>query len=184
MIFLDTAEEARRLHVDAKKIFGRAAKDIAAFHHFNGQPIALVFVKTVLAGPGRLRPRDKISMAASHELAEMLVDPGNNLWCEFRREFYAYEVCDAVEAKHFPVQGLAMSNFVYPAYFEIFRKPRSAQFDHMKLVNRPLQILEDGYAPVKKAGRLRLRLRSSPMKTRQLHEEDRDLHRSEFRRKS
>jgi hypothetical protein len=30
----------------------------------------------------RLSRRVRISIAASHELAEMLVDPGNNLWCE------------------------------------------------------------------------------------------------------
>jgi hypothetical protein len=51
----------------------------------------------------------------------MLVDPGNNLWCG-KGTLYAYEVCDAVEAKHFPVNGLAMSDFVYPAFFEAFHK--------------------------------------------------------------
>jgi hypothetical protein len=41
-------------------------------------------------------------MAASHELAETLVDPANNLWCERSKgTLFAYEVCDAVEADHF-----------------------------------------------------------------------------------
>jgi hypothetical protein len=53
------------------------------------------------------------------------------------------------------------------------------QFDHMKTLKRPFQILKDGYAPVRKAGKLMLR--SSPRKGRELRREDRHLHRSEFR---
>jgi hypothetical protein len=183
MIFVDTADDIRNLREDLKKIFGKHAKEVAAYHMFKGRPIALVFVKAVLAGISRLSDRDRISLAASHELAEMLVDPGNNLWCEHGKgTLYAYEVCDAVEAKHFPVNGLAMSDFVYPAFFEAFRKRNSVQFDHMKMLKRPFQILKDGYAPVRKAGKRKLMLRSSPNKARELRREDRDLHRSEFRR--
>jgi hypothetical protein len=68
---------------------------------------------------------------------------------------------------------LAMSNFVYPVFFEAFRKRNSMQFDH--------QILKDGHAPVRKAGKCKLMLRSSSRKARELRREDRDLHRSEFR---
>ena len=70
-------------------------------------------------------------MAASHELAEMLVDPGINLWCAGPKgRMYAYEVCDAVEEEEFLVDGIPMCNFVYPAYFDLFRTPKSVQFDH------------------------------------------------------
>lgn len=180
MMFVDTAEDIRNLHLE--KIFGEHAKNILAYHLFKDRPVALVFAKTVLTGKSSLSTRDRISLAASHELAEMLVDPGNNLWCEPRKgTFYAYEVCDAVEAKHFPVNRLAMSNFVYPAFFEAFHKPRSVQFDHMKAVTHPLQILKDGYAPVRSAGRLVLL--GVPKKQRELRQENRDLHRSEFRGK-
>ena len=115
----------------------------------------------MLAGPSRLSDRDRISLAASHELAEMLVDPGNNLWCERGKgTLYAFEVCDAVEAKHFPVNGLAMSNFVYPAFFEAFHERNSMHLDPMKTLKRPFQILKDGYAPVRTAGKRKLMLRS------------------------
>jgi hypothetical protein len=182
MIFLNTAEEARKLHLDPQKIFGKEAKDITAFHHFKGLPVALVFVETVLAERSRLRNRDKVSLAASHELAEMLVDPGNNLWCDVHKgKLYAYEVCDAVENDHFPVDGLAMSDFVYPAFFEAFRKPKSAQFDHMKRLTQPFQIPEGGYMPRRKAGKIILH--ASSKKSRELREENRDLHRSEFRKR-
>jgi hypothetical protein len=183
MIFVDTADDVRNVREELKKFFGKHAKEVTAYHTFKGHPIALVFVKTVLRGPSLLSDRDRISLAASHELAEMLVDPGNNLWCERDKgTLYAYEVCDAVEAKHFPVNGLAMSNFVYPAFFEAFNKRNSMQFDHMKTLKGPFQILKDGYAPVRKGGKRKLMLRSSPRKARELRRENRDLHRSEFRR--
>jgi hypothetical protein len=181
MVFIATAKDIRHLRRDLKKIFGKNANEVLAVHLFKGRPIALVFVKTVLLGTLPLSDSDKISLAASHELAEMLVDPGNNLWCaDGNGMFYAYEVCDAVEAKHFRVNGFAMSNFVYPAFFESFHKRKSAQFDHMKLLKRPFHILNDGYSPVRKAGKV-VRLQASAMKSRELRKEDRDLHRSEFR---
>lgn len=182
MLFVDTANDVRALSKDIKKIIGKAdVRELEGFHLLKGRPVALVFVETVLSGPSPLRTRDRISLAASHELAEMLVDPGNNLWCEHGKDtLYAYEICDAVEAQHFPVKGLAMSDFVYPAFFEEFHCPNSVQFDHMKMVTSPFQILEEGYAPVKKAGKLILR--STPEKKNELRKEVRDLHRSEFRR--
>jgi len=180
MLFVDTADDIRSLRRDLKEMFGKHVNEIAGVHLFKGRPIALVFVKTVLREASSLSDRDKISLSASHELAEMLVDPGNNMWCEHgHNTLYAYEICDAVEARHFPVNGLAMSNFVYPAFFQGFHKPRSIQFDHMKALKAPFQILDDGYAPVRKAGKLKLL--SSPKKRQQLRREDRDLHRSEFR---
>jgi len=181
MMFVDRAKDIRHLRQDLKKIFGKNAKEVVAVHLFKGRPIAFVFVESVLEGSSPLTDRDRISLAASHELAELLVDPGNNLWChDGKGMFYAYEVCDAVEAKYFPINGFAMSNFVYPAFFEKFRKPNSAQFDHMKTVKLPFQILQNGYAPVRKAGKV-VRLRASAKKHRELRKEDRDLHRSTFR---
>jgi hypothetical protein len=182
MIFVDTAAAFR---ADLTKTFGKKfAAQLASAHLVNGRPVALVFVKNVLQDPStRLSKRDKVSLAASHELAEMLVDPGINLWCDDGNgTLYAYEVCDMVEAKFFRVNGLAMSDFVYPAFFEGFHKRKSVQFDHLKKVKQPFQILKDGYAPVREAGKLHTILRSTTRKKRiELDEEKRDLHRSEFR---
>jgi len=55
----------------------------------------------------------------------MLVDPGNNFWCVGpRRKLYAYEVCDAVEQETFTLDGLAMSDSLYPPYFENIRRSK------------------------------------------------------------
>jgi hypothetical protein len=183
MIFADTAAAFR---ADLTKTFGKKfADELASAHLVNGRPVALVFVKNVLQDPAPLSERDKVSLAASHELAEMLVDPGINLWCDDGNgTLYAYEICDMVEAKFFRIDRLAMSDFVYPTFFEGFHKRlkrNSVQFDHLKKVKRPFEILKDGYAPVREAGKLHTILRSTTGKKRELDKEDRDLHRSKFR---
>jgi hypothetical protein len=90
-----------------------------------------------------------VSVTAGHELAEMLVDPAINL-CSAgpNNRMYAYETADAVEEEEFQLNGVALSDFVYPSWFEIFRKPGATRFDHLNKVNRPFQILPGGYMPV------------------------------------
>jgi hypothetical protein len=115
----------------------------------------------------------------------MLVDPMATLWCDGpRASMWAYEVCDAVEEETFRINGIDMSDFVYPAYFEIFRldHPRSAQYDYLKRVKRPFQILKDGYMTVHQGGKTRDRP-GSRAKARRFAKEDRRFHRSEFRKK-
>jgi len=107
----------------------------------DGLPFARVFLKDTLAN------HDQISVTASHELAEMLVDPAVNMEvARSERVLYDYEVADPVEADTFLVDGIAMSDFVYPAWFEPFHRPGSTTFDHCKKLRRPFQIRRDGYA--------------------------------------
>jgi hypothetical protein len=61
------------------------------------------------------------------------------------RVVYAYETADPVEEAFFRLGGFAMSDFVYPAYFEAFRRPRSTQFDYLRKIRRPFQILRGSY---------------------------------------
>lgn len=60
---------------------------------------------------------------------------------------YAYEAADPVEddSLAFNVNGFRMTDFIYPSYFEIFRKPNSTKFDYRGKVKRPFQILAGGY---------------------------------------
>jgi hypothetical protein len=119
-------------------------------------PLSKVFVKTTL------KDGEKVSVTASHELAEMLVDPAGNLWAE---------------GPH----GL-MSDFVYPAFFEVFRKPHSARFDHCRKVTRPLQLLKGGYHLVRRGGVVK-EVFGSLSKARRFALEDRRQHRSTYRRR-
>jgi hypothetical protein len=80
---------------------------------------------------------------------EMLVDPAVNLCMQaYDGTIYAYETADAVEGVSYLVDGIPMSNWVYPSYFEEFRSLNSTQFDHMKKIKKPLQLLPGGYASV------------------------------------
>ncbi len=92
------------------------------------------------------------TVTASHELLEMLGDPEIDLTVFVEPnartgELYAYEVCDACEADQFGYQinGVLVSDFVYPAWFESFQKPSSTQFDYGKKITAPFQLLAGGY---------------------------------------
>jgi len=150
----------------------------------DGFPLAKVFVRnTLITG-------EFVSVAASHELVEMLVDPAINMMSTGlgggglgkSRVMYAYECADSVEELNFKVNGVPMCNFVYPAYFEAFRKPGSTQFDHMKKVSRPFQILPGGYLIVFKAGKWSAQFGSARKKSA-FSLEDRRGHRSEARKR-
>jgi hypothetical protein len=171
MWFLDDANHAHSLRHANGVVLGT--------HYFKGKPSAKVFVKSIL------KVREKISVAASHELAEMLVDPTNNRWVRGPKGLqYAYETSDVVEEVTFPVDGLPMCNFVYPAYFELVRKPNSTRFDHRNEVKRPFQILPGGFSLVRKGKngeKLIMQFGSAPKKLR-FAKEDRRLHRSEHRK--
>jgi hypothetical protein len=144
-------------------------------HHLEGDPFAKVFVKSVLDSD------EKVSVAASHELAEMLVDPGINLWCIGPKGLlYAYEVCDAVEEVEFLVDRIPMCNFVYPSYFDMSRKRKPGPLDHKRKLKRPFQLLPKGYATVLENGK-KVEICGSPKKQERFANERREGHRSERR---
>jgi len=96
--------------------------------------------------------------------------------------FYAYESADPVEALSFDVNGIAMSDFVYPSYFEDFRQPNSVQFDQMNRVSAPFQILHGGYQLIFKDGQWSQTFAfKDEAKRRAFAREDRRRHRSEQR---
>jgi hypothetical protein len=135
MLFLDDADEPGALGYHALTS--------------EGLPLSKVFVKTTVDDG------QKVSVTAAHELAEMLVDPGIQLGAigPDGMTWYAYEMSDAVEREEFTVNGVAMSNFVYPAWFEAFRRPGSVKFDHLGTCRRPFELRPGGYMPVFRNGR-------------------------------
>ncbi len=142
----------------------------------DGLPLSKIFVKTTVDDG------QKVSVTACHELAEMLVDPAINLCASDQKgAIYAYESCDAVEELEFPVNGIPMSDFVYPAYFEGFRKAGSAQFDYLNKVKKPFQILKGGYMSVFRNGKWS-QIFGSEAKKKRFHQEDRRGHRTEIRK--
>jgi hypothetical protein len=142
----------------------------------NGQPISKVFVKTTLLD------HELVSVTACHELFEMVIDPIANLWAEAADGTeYAYEMCDAVEENTFPVDGIQMSNFLHPAWFEPFKHSPGTKFDHLGLLKQPFTLSKGGYAIIKKKGKV-TNIFGSKAKERRFAKENRLGHRSEYRR--
>jgi hypothetical protein len=162
VVFLDNADQPGAL----------------AYHDLtpDGLPQSKVFVKTTLDN------NDLVSVSASHELVEMLVDPAINLMTTGPDPnlVYAYESADPVEALSFAIHGIPMTDFVYPSYFETFHKPGSVPFDHMKKVNEPFEILPGGYQIVFSNGNW-TKIFGSATKEQAFGREDRRDHRSEQR---
>lgn len=125
MVFTDTADMAGALG------YHDTTKD--------GFPLMHNFVKTTM-DDGEL-----VSVTATHELVEALGDPCINLLAQGPQYVYAYELADAVERDSFPVDGIQMSDFVYPAWFENFKRPK---YDYMGKCKHPFEIRPGGYMPV------------------------------------
>ena len=163
MVFLDDADQPGAL----------------AYHDLtpDGLPESKVFVKTTL------KNHDLVSVSASHELVEMLVDPAINLMTTGPdpKLVYAYESADPVEQLSYPVRGIAMTDFVYPSYFEAFHKPGSVQFDRLRKVSKPFQILAGGYQIIFKNGKW-TQVFGSAAKKKRFMKEDHRGHRSEQRK--
>jgi hypothetical protein len=92
------------------------------------------------------------TVTASHELLEMLADPDINLTVFVQSSnsagvLYAREVCDACEADAlgYEIDGVLVSDFVYPAWFESFRKAKSTPFDHKRHLTKPFELAAGGY---------------------------------------
>jgi hypothetical protein len=163
LVFLDDADAANALgYHDLTK---------------NGQPISKVFVKTTIAAG------QKVSVTASHELLEMMIDPGAQLWAQNTDgRFYAYEMCDAVEDEEYQIDGISVSDFLHPSFFESWHQPRSVQFDHLNKVSQPFQTLQNGYQIVSD-GKSTKEIFGSLAKERNFRTlEIRTQHRSEYRK--
>jgi hypothetical protein len=92
--------------------------------------------------------------SASHELLEMMADPWVNLAATVEpgrdggaMNLYAYEVADPCDSEEFRyrIDGVLVSDFVYPAWFEGFWTEGQTQFDYLKKIRRPLELLPGGY---------------------------------------
>jgi hypothetical protein len=128
LVFLDDSDQADAL----------AYHDVTA----SGMPISKVFVKTIQGD------KSSVSVAASHELCEMAVDPTINLAAQDNSgSFWAYEVCDPVEDDEYgyEIDGILVSDFVTPAWFG-YPSSTGKQLDFMGHATTPFVILSGGYA--------------------------------------
>ena len=94
--------------------------DALGYHNANARGIPFGFVFLDIAE----QLEEPWSVTLSHEALELIGDPEVNLLVagphpgDRRREvFHWYEMCDAVQAESYKVDGVDVSNFVLPLYF-------------------------------------------------------------------
>ena len=127
LVFLDDSRHAGRL----------------GFHDLTseGLPIAKVYARAALIRGA------SISVAASHELCEMAVDPWlNGAYQDGNGTFWAGEVCDPVQGDRYsyPIRGTRVSDFVTPDWFG--RARRGVPVDFRGHAKSSFKVLPGGYA--------------------------------------
>jgi hypothetical protein len=147
VVFDDSAELAERLEFGigpeaAARLIDLFDRDQLAGVHLNEftrQPFALVEA----AGAW--------TVTLSHEVLEMIADPfGNKLIAAAlrgdpaRRVNYLVEICDPCLSTFYPVNGVPVSDFYTPQYFDPVRT-EGTRYSFTGEIERPLQILEGGY---------------------------------------
>jgi hypothetical protein len=121
-----------------------------AYHDMTpkGAPYASVFCKTILDNDGTwAKGANSVSAATSHEVVELLGDPACNRYADdFAGYEYALETADPTEGDSYDIDGIAVSNFVHPDYFNPFAKAgKGVKLDHMGLIKKPFEVRKDGY---------------------------------------
>jgi hypothetical protein len=147
VIVFDDPEDLRSL--DTKVGPEHAARLVDGFErgiltglHLNGftrEPFALV------------QATDAWSVVLSHEVLEMVADPfGNRLIAAAhpqdasQRVKYLLEVCDPCQAIWYPVNGVPVSDFYLPRYFDPVAVDRM-RYSFTGEIGKPLEILPGGY---------------------------------------
>lgn len=95
------------------------------------------------------------SITASHELLEMLGDPGINRVADMSDAagsvFWAWENCDACEGDQYGYRvgpnGVLVSDFVTPTWFGGERDP-AGKYDFCGHIKKPRELLQGGYISI------------------------------------
>lgn len=108
------------------------------YHDLQGRPFGRVFAKTVMSNGGSLMTGSmSVSVTLSHEILELVGDPGANQWGDGPGGIeFAMELCDAVEDDAYVIDGVAVSDFLGPNYFE---EGAPGPYDQLGLLKQPFQ---------------------------------------------
>ncbi|HXU08061.1 MAG TPA: hypothetical protein VN743_03620 [Blastocatellia bacterium] len=128
------------------------------YHFVDGLPVTYIFAQDDIKEHG------EFSSTLSHEVLEMLADPDVNLFAmgcyrdragRRRPAFIPYEVCDPVEASKYKIDGVTVSNFVFPEWFEPEHEDGVMKMDYLGLLDGPFKIAPGGYLDVLRNGKTR-----------------------------
>ncbi len=122
----------------------------------DGRQYGRVFAGGTLVNGGALTEgHQAVSTVLSHELLELLGDPGANQWA-FGLDGIgrAFELCDAVEDQAYDIEvdfgrKVAVSNYVLPSYFD---PTGPGPWDRLRSLPGPLTLSGGGYEIVMQGG--------------------------------
>lgn len=86
----------------------------------------------------------------SHEYLELLGDFAAGTWDDMKDGLkdVAHELCDPVEGDTYEIDGVPVSNFVYPAYFNPYASSDD-KLDHLGKLSAPFTMTAGGYLIVR-----------------------------------
>ena len=128
---------------------------VLGFHSENpdGSQWGIVAAKPPLdAGAEVLTGDWSVSSILSHEVLELAADPSCTFWGGNGHREYALEICDPVEAPTYELDGVSVSNFTTPAWFDP-QAPAASKFDWLGLLHKPFSLLPGGYVIYASEGR-------------------------------
>jgi hypothetical protein len=104
------------------------AEEALGYHDRNNQGIPFGIVSLEESE----KAGEEWTVTLSHEALELLGDPQANLLVRGphpgdrrRLVFHWFEMCDAVQAEHYEIDGVNVANFVLPSYFTRSNEPGS-----------------------------------------------------------
>jgi hypothetical protein len=113
----------------------------------NGVIYGYVFAAPVLDNGGAVLSGADYTVSAtlSHEVLETIADPHVNLWATGPDGWViSQEVCDPVENGSYDIDGVAVSNFVTPMWFDVQAPPGTA-VDYLGRISTPFEMDKGGY---------------------------------------
>lgn len=82
----------------------------------------------------------------SHELLEMIRNPYANKRKGYDEVFFVEEVADATNGRGYEIDGVKLSNFITPNYWDL-TKSTGIKYDFLGLLSEPRQLADGGYMP-------------------------------------
>ncbi len=117
----------------------------AAGYHDEG-PDGVPYIKVfTFVGAPTLVGSEALSVTLSHEILEVVGDSAANLWADGPDGAdYARELADAVEGDTYAIDGVSVSNFVYPAFFDP-KAQHGSKLAFVDTVIKPFTMSAGGY---------------------------------------
>jgi hypothetical protein len=129
----------------------RGGGGFLGYHIKDNIPITYIFAKDDIEDAG------EYTSTLSHELLEMIADPAVNLYAigKFRDRLgrqrsglFGLEVCDPVESNYYKIDGVVVSDWVRPEWFEPEHPKGKMKMDYLGVIDAPFMIALGGYADV------------------------------------